>query len=117
MRFESKKEMAKALMDGRRFRNLLGREIFFDANERGNPFRFGGVDMQDTWGKFADEWTEIPPWYENIPEHGVLCWVWDDDDEDKAPIVITRKSLAVWANSEPMTLKEVQKYIYQEPEK
>ena len=26
-------------------------------------------------------------WFENIPEHGVLCWVWDDDEESDRKLI------------------------------
>lgn len=29
-----------------------------------------------------------PEWYNNIPEKGRLCWVWDKDDNQRCPSVV-----------------------------
>jgi len=31
-----------------------------------------------------------PKWYENIPEGGVFCWVWDADESVRTQVVIVR---------------------------
>ena len=126
MRFESKKEMAQALLDGRRFRNYNGIDIYFDPSYF-VPFRYGDDSMVGAWNMLGVEWTEILPWYENIPEHGVLCWVWDDDESECEPkVIITHRnnkrmpfetSETYWENARPLTPEEAQQYIYQEPEK
>jgi len=133
MRFESKKEMAQALIDGRRFRSDNGYEIYFDQN-CDEPFRLdsrpmNSRPMRGSWNYwFSIEWTEILPWYENIPEHGFLCWVWDEPEDKRHLKLVSeylrdadyqyRSRLEIgYRNAIPITPEEAQKYIYQEPEK
>jgi len=128
MRFESKKEMAQALMDGRRFLSAAGAEIYFDPSQL-IPFRCGDKYMSGAWELFACEWTEVLPWYENIPEHGVLCWVWSWSSNksqalirvvteyDKKCLTPFNTTAGSWSCAEPITPEEAQQYIYQEPEK
>ena len=85
--FESKGELAKALVDGRTFKTSDGLTLMYtDSGKFSSPFRVmeGGVDnltMLGSWHSYADlqEITAAPaePWYLNIPLEGVKCYVSD----------------------------------------
>ena len=86
--FESKSELAKALMAGRTFITPAGTTLMYSEEIIfGDPFRImrDGKDretMRDIWNLYADleEINAAPqPWYLNIPEWGVACYVSDDD--------------------------------------
>jgi hypothetical protein len=69
------------------------------------------------------EMTEVKKeWYEDIPEHGVLCWVWDENYSCKVIEVVYEynkeemysfiiEDARGYRNAKPMTLEEVKKYI------
>ena len=87
--FESKTELAKALLDGRTFKTPDGYILMYDEETRFSaPFRImeDGEDMDamiNVWNLYAglQEITAAPPqpWYLNIPEGGVECYVGDVD--------------------------------------
>ena len=87
--FESKGELAKALVDGRTFKTPNGSTIMYANCDRGSsPFRImrDGKDvdaMKGAWDLYVDlqEINAAPaePWYLNIPEGGVECYVSDVD--------------------------------------
>ncbi|MFA5670263.1 MAG: hypothetical protein WC967_13555 [Balneolaceae bacterium] len=68
----------------------------------------------------------IPPkeWYEQIPEEGVLCWVWDKGDNAFTIVGIVTKyesnntypfittSDCEWKHAKPVTQKDINKLIY-----
>ena len=87
--FESKRELAKALVDGRTFKTPMGSTIMYGEETRFSaPFRImqDGKDvdaMRGTWDLY-DNLQEInaapvAPWYLNIPPEGVKCYVSDID--------------------------------------
>lgn len=63
-------------------------------------------------------------WFHNIPEGGILCWVWDTEYDDNGyPQFITEyrphmnapfKTVSgkLYYNAKPVTPEEVSKYIY-----
>jgi hypothetical protein len=67
-------------------------------------------------------------WYEDIPETGVICWVWDEPDDSKQiaiindyysksnyPYVETRQiGNTSWKNAVPLTKEEVLKRFFVE---
>ena len=70
-----------------------------------------------------------PKWYDNIPEQGILCWVWDTlddikdvgiihsiekDQEGKPTQYLDNHSRCPWDNAIPVTEEEVKKYVYKE---
>ena len=70
-----------------------------------------------------------PKWYDNIPEQGILCWVWDTldgtkdvgiihsiekDQEGKPTQYLDNYSRCPWDNAIPVTEEEVKKYVYKE---
>ena len=83
--FESKSELAKALMAGRTFITPAGTTLMYSEEIIfGDPFRImrDGKDretMRDIWNLYADleEINAAPaePWYLNIPPEGVECYV------------------------------------------
>ena len=87
--FESTRELAKALVDGRTFKTSDGLTLMYANCDRGSsPFRVmqDGNDlfpMNGIWSQY-DNLLEInaapaEPWYLNIPEGGVECYVSDVD--------------------------------------
>mgnify|MGYP003650852319 CR=1 FL=1 len=85
--FESKGELAKALVDGRTFKAERGTTLMYTVSGKwSSPFRVmqdGKYDltMIEAWDSYADlqEINAAPaePWYLNIPEGGVECYVSD----------------------------------------
>ena len=102
-----------------------GAEIQFNSVE--NPDDIGWMDCEKTplWHsenlKFRRKPKE-PNWWENIPEHGVLCWVSDidesvekmlfliigvDDDDD----IYRFKSIqSAWKYATPLTNEEIERF-------
>ena len=138
--FKSKAEFAKALIEGRRFKTPHGGIIYYnDDDEYFNPFLYiapnhCGSSLADTpWGVYKSV-VEVLPWYEDIPEHGVLCWVYDVDDggripmktgelskSEKRPMVVVQYTKSAsycyggiggaYKYAIPITLEEVKKYV------
>jgi hypothetical protein len=88
--FESKGELAKALVDGRTFKTLCGAILMYtDSCGCFSPFRYmkdgDEGSMAIVWRQY-DNLQEInaapaEPWYLNIPEEGVECYVSDYDPD------------------------------------
>lgn len=121
--FKSKKELVIALIDGRRFKTMSGRILFYDETITADPFRCkDGVDlfskaMADAWSHY-DTVTELKEWYNNIPKDGVLCWVWNDNEYEKSirlvmcakvrNTVLFRTNPSVyWNSARPLTKEEL----------
>ncbi len=61
-----------------------------------------------------------PEWYDNIPKQGRLCWVWDNDDNQRCPSVVLgykpdlthkfRTADSGFQNAILMTSDEVKRY-------
>ena len=87
--FESKGELAKALIDGRTFKTSGTHTLMYnDSCSYLSPFRAmrDGEDqgpMKGVWYSYADlqEINAAPaePWYLNIPPEGVECYVSDSN--------------------------------------
>ena len=98
--FESKGELAKALIDGRTFKTKGTHTLMYNNNcSYLSPFRLmrDGEDqnpMLGTWDSYADlqEINAAPaePWYLNIPPEGIECYV---SDYDPNPYPSTTKVL------------------------
>ena len=87
--FKSTRELAEALVDGRTFKTSGGLTLMYANSDTGSsPFRLmrDGKDrgpMRGIWSQY-DNLQEInaapaEPWYLNIPEGGVECYVSDVD--------------------------------------
>ena len=95
--FESKTELAKALLDGRTFKTEDGLTLTYDASSvYSSPFRImlHGRDkdaMKDVWNLYADlEEINAAPWYLNIPKEGIECYVSDNDPLPSAKLGVVR---------------------------
>ena len=100
--FESKGELAKALVDGRTFKTLCGAILMYtDSCGCFSPFRYmkdgDEGSMAIVWRQY-DNLQEInaapaEPWYLNIPEGGVECYVSDYDPNPhfRNPIGLVRQ--------------------------
>ena len=86
--FESKGELAKALVNGRTFKTPYSgiTLMYIDSWSWGSPFRIKRDEKDDltmigAWDSYADlqEINAAPaePWYLNIPEGGIECYVSD----------------------------------------
>ena len=81
--FESRGELAKALVDGRAFKTPYSGAtlMYIDSWGWGSPFRImrDGKDrgpMNGVWSQYADlQEITTAPWYLNIPPEGVECYV------------------------------------------
>lgn len=116
---QSRKEAVQRLIDGEKF-YWGGLELRFDPS-RTNPFRAEESDLTGYW-YYYKKWEVKFEWYENLGE-GVLCWVWDDNEEWRQLRVITRydseavskfgtKNCAWFEHAEPMTSEEVKKFLW-----
>lgn len=79
-----------------------------------------GRELVWDWSRCT--YTVFTPWYENIPEGGVLCWVQDSsngdgyleiiheyEDGNGHPYIATARS--PWKFATPLTRAEIQVYI------
>lgn len=57
-----------------------------------SPYRFGDIAIKDVWD-VCSKWSEVDEtqWYDDIPNHGILCWVSDDEHDLKAHIGIVKR--------------------------
>jgi hypothetical protein len=62
-----------------------------------------------------------PEWYDNIPKHGKLCWVWDNDNNRRYPGVVSDykpeltysfilSPCGAFRNAKLMTADEIKRY-------
>ena len=88
--FESKSELAKALMAGRTFITPAGTTLMYSEETRfSSPFRImrDGKDrevMRDVWNLYADLEEINAAWYLNIPKGGIKCYVSDEHPNPSA---------------------------------
>lgn len=84
VKFNSKKEFAMALLEGRKFKAMANQIICW--NELSNsPFRYGAVGLDAAWNLWqSDELMEVIEeevrWEDELKNkpNGILCWVWDE---------------------------------------
>lgn len=106
--------------------------LYYKLNERGLVSSFGNdswtvsVDLLHILHNASDElFEEVESvWYNNIPEDGILCSVWDTADEgedadvavvynyDKTHHVFVTKATSYF-RARPLTLDEIKKHIYE----
>ena len=116
----------------------LTRQEVFQALADGKEVELKALIWEDFEGIFNNfdalelkffneyEWRikpEPPKWYENIPEHGVLCWINDIDPQHRNLIsIITdydsnsklrfrRKNLGGWQYATPLTDDEIKQFL------
>lgn len=84
--FSSTAELAQALLDGRKFLTNKDATLSFDETVSPSPFRYKSKEsakcetMDGIWDQFANLWeinTAVVPWYLNIPDRGISCYVSD----------------------------------------
>jgi len=88
-----------------------GAEIQCNINEHSGDF--GWLDDDEPqWHsenlKFRVKPKE-PDWWENIPEHGVLCWV-SDIDESTRDVIERIKVKNGWRYITPLTNEEIEEF-------
>ena len=116
---KSKAEAVQRLVAGEVF-YYKGLELRFDPVFT-HPFRAGEGDLTQSW-RYCTEWEVKPEWYEDLGE-GVLCWVWDGNEETRQPRVITKydpeydckfrlMSGIRFEHATPMTSEEVKKFLW-----
>jgi len=83
VRFESVEALALALIKRRRF-CIPGesKEIHYDEDATGSPFRFGNSALAYGWNHY-EKLHEIVEWYEEALPGRVLCWTSDRSPGDK----------------------------------
>jgi len=113
--FNSKKELAEALLKGRIF-DYQGKNLYFDSDFE-VPFRYGASPLHGVWS-FYNKVTEIKEWYEDIPEQGILCWVWGDGALKTAAIIKAyhKGSFHIndyesWSYATPMLKEDAMLYV------
>lgn len=90
---KSKKELYQRLLDGERF-VLYSVSVYCDEKYN-NPFRHGEVEFSIGNKELGNVKQRIETkWYDNIPEKGVICWVWDSGDEKRVDIISEYNELA-----------------------
>jgi len=115
----NKKEAILALLDGKVLVDHGGSEISFDE-QACKPFGFSVIEgakkepLNDQWA-YIEGYKIKEEWYKNIPECGVLCWVWDKNRSNRVSIVDSYISsneyhfysgTAFWKNAVPLTKEE-----------
>ena len=101
-------EQRKAFAEGKK----IEVKIFSEWNLTDNP----------KWLREAHYRIIEPTWYDNIPEEGVICWVWDYDKSQQIASVVVKHAYsniddhkfsnrygAVWKNAKPITAYELYK--------
>lgn len=116
----TKREIYKAIESGRTF--CIGSDtsnpIHWDDNHGNNPVRCGTKPWSWRGFKYLCEITESH-WYDNIPDIGIPCWVWDFSGQDRCPRVVTNRGVkggfeageVYWNHATPILPSE----CYQEP--
>ena len=110
--------------DGKAKYHMRGDTVIFTNSE--------GVEMINKSHRYVylDESYEIkdqPQWHDNIPEGGVLCNVWDFENQNRLITnIIAYKSSSsdfqyqsessVWNNAVPLTKAKIQKFLDNAPE-
>ncbi len=87
--FESKGELAKALIDGRTFKTPAGTTLMYDISSGyDSPFRRTGQDgtrpMLEIWRYYYNLQEINAAWYLNIPKGGIKCYVSDEHPNPSA---------------------------------
>lgn len=114
----TRQEVFQALADGKEIEYKLHANSVY--SELGNYNNLMPHDFNDFDWRIKPE---PPKWYENIPEHGVLCWINDIDPQHRNLIsIITdydsnsklrfrRKNLGGWQYATPLTDDEIKQFL------
>ena len=132
----NRKDVYRALLDNRTLKTCQGYSVFYDSTEQ-EPFRINKGDADEVYiyhdHSITHEEIEVE-WYDDIPEYGVICWVWGDDESLKVPAfvyshdpqyilrfkccpdtsIVRDLDGYLFKNAAPMTVNEVKNYIFAE---
>ena len=133
----NRRDVYRALLDNRTLKTSQGYSVFYDSTEQ-EPFRINKGDADEVYiyhdHGITHEEIEVE-WYDDIPEHGVLCWVWDEvfpsyplivyaysgtrshpfiAHPDIGNVGIPYESLFTFQYAKPLTTDEVKNYIFAE---
>ena len=90
-----------------------GAEIEFNSVENSDDIGWLDCTVSPVWGceslKFRRKPKE-PAWWENIPEHGVLCWVSDIDESTRNVIDRITVKNDGWRYITPLTNEEIEAF-------
>lgn len=127
--FNSKKEFALALIEGRKFRSPPYLDVLHWKGNELCPFRCGASALHDAWDfwnspKLVEIIENEARWEDklkNRPE-GIWCWVWDKDKKHKTIDFVFAYNIQQeyaylaryerWKHAEPLTKEEIQKHLY-----
>jgi len=122
--FKTTADIYKALLEGKKIASM---DIYLDSSYvyLKNGDLVNDKDHHVTWGFSSPEsWQEYiePKWYDNIPEQGILCWVWNTKTERTIRILKyyyaeTQYPYMVdggygWEYATPLTREEAEELIY-----
>lgn len=126
-KFESHREFAQAMLDGRKF-NLGGGKMYYDEALGFTYECEGSVEpLEEAWDSWLNRQLEEiieTPWYEELENYpnGVLCWVSDYKNNKSLVEVVTRRATNTsfetyseyWMYATPVTMEEIQHLIYKQ---
>jgi hypothetical protein len=111
------KEIMQALINGEKITMASwGIGEYTYLGEHGNLVNAKGLLAQLA---LADRYIiyKEPNWYDNIPEKGVLCWCWDDEEDNRyIDVVLGHRddehykfptATSSYVNAQPLTKEEV----------
>ena len=108
------KEVIRLMLDGKKFKFNTDTLVF---KEGVFPFiiEITGEYIHRYWEN-VDEWEMIKEWYDEIPSKGILCNVWDCDENEKHIRVIIKDYFtdtcgADWLHAEPIGLEDIRDYL------
>ena len=129
-----RRDILRALLDNRTLKTSQGYSVFYDCLED-EPFRINKGDADEVYiyhdHSITHEEIEVE-WYENIPDCGTLCWVWDHPEDFKILALIFQynsdakifkvrnkvrnkaDSYTYFPHASPATLSEIDKFLIAE---
>jgi hypothetical protein len=118
--FSSQQELLEYMFQGGKVRLEDSKNIYTYENGKAVCINRRDIEVVANFSNYKEflKYTE-PKWYDNIPEQGILCWVWSSSESRKLLRVIRtyngnkfRSTLGFWRNARPATQEEVNKLIY-----
>ena len=117
----STNEIAKAMIDGEVFYSADG-DYYYEWN--GKSFTDSDGDCFYVFGHFYRRVETEVKWYDDIPEGGVLCWVWDtyqvrweiDIIKEYNGSQFIGHTDTEWDQAKPLTKSEINTFIGNAPE-
>lgn len=87
VKFKTKRELALAIIEGRKIYNVGYLLEFVECHQYGfSPFKIDELKMSRSWQVNDNDYQEEieVEWWDNIPEGGIDCWVWDNDEDEES---------------------------------